>query len=71
LVPVWINALVAAATQTTFGYGDAMLTLGVPLAVGALFGGTLGAWLSHRLPARPLQVAFALVLALVGLRFLV
>lgn len=73
-------ALFGAATFVVVGWGNPQLPAGATGFVmwPAFFGivlasvpfARLGAWLAHRLPARTLKLAFAALLALVGLRFL-
>ena len=70
LVAVIANGLVAAGTQAALGYTGAMLTVGVPLAAGAFLGGRLGARWAIGSSSVVLRRAFAVFLALVGLRFL-
>ncbi|PSG98221.1 hypothetical protein BRD56_01080 [Thermoplasmatales archaeon SW_10_69_26] len=70
LVGVIGNGFFAAVTQAFLGMGEAMLTVGVPLAVGAMLGGRAGAKLALVTPADKLRRAFGVFLALVGLRFL-
>jgi uncharacterized membrane protein YfcA len=70
LVGVIANGAVAAVTQAFLGMGRAMLVLGVPLAIGAMAGGRLGAKLALVTPEARLRRAFGALLGLVGLRFL-
>ena len=69
LVGVIANGAFAAATQIVLGMGQAMLQVGVPLAIGAMLGGRAGAKLALVTPADKLRRAFGVFLALVGLRF--
>jgi len=66
LVAVAANALSGTITHLTLGYGAALVTLGLPLAIGAVPGSELGARLAHRLPAARLQRAFGVFLIGVG-----
>lgn len=70
LVAVVTNGAVAAGTQALLGRGEAMLLIGVPLAIGAVLGGRLGAGVALGSHAAGLKRAFAIFLALVGARFL-
>lgn len=70
LVGVIGNGFFAAVTQAFLGQWSAMLTIGIPLAVGAMVGGRLGAKLAILTPAGRLRRVFGVFLALVGLRFL-
>jgi uncharacterized membrane protein YfcA len=70
LVGVIANGAFAAATQVFLGVGQAMLQVGVPLAIGAMLGGRAGAKLALVTPAEKLRRAFGVFLVVVGLRFL-
>lgn len=70
LVGVIGNGFFAAVTQAFLGQADAMITIGVPLAVGAMAGGRAGAWLAIVTPSGKLRRAFGVFLGIVGLRFL-
>ncbi len=73
-------ALFGAATFAVVGWGNAQLPAGAtgfvmwPAFLGIVLASVpfarLGARLAHRLPARVLKLAFAALLTLVGLRFL-
>ncbi|MDX1612077.1 MAG: sulfite exporter TauE/SafE family protein [Candidatus Thermoplasmatota archaeon] len=69
LVGVVGNGSLAAITQASDQW-QAMVRVGIPLAIGAMLGGRLGARLALGAPAKVLRRAFAVFLALVGLRFL-
>lgn len=71
LVGVIANGTFAAGTQAFLGMVPAMVSIGVPLAVGAMVGGRLGAKLAIMTPEARLRRAFGVVLAVIGLRFLV
>ncbi len=70
LVGVIANGTFAAVTQAVLGMWPAMLAIGVPLAVGAMVGGRLGAKLALITPEARLRRAFGIVLAVIGVRFL-
>lgn len=70
LVGVIANGTFAAGTQAFLGVLPAMLTIGIPLALGAMAGGRLGAKLAILTPEARLRRAFGIVLAIIGLRFL-
>lgn len=70
LVGVIGNGFFAAVTQAFIGLGPVMLRVGVPLAIGAMLGGRLGAKLALVLPEARLRRAFGVFLALVGARFI-
>lgn len=69
LVGVIGNGFFAAVTQAFLGLGPVMLRVGVPLALGAMVGGRLGAKLALVTPQDKLRRAFGVFLVLVGLRF--
>jgi len=69
LVGVIGNGFFAAVTQAFLGLGPVMLTVGVPLAIGAMVGGRLGAKLALVTPQDRLRRAFGVFLALLGLGF--
>lgn len=70
LVGVIGNGFFAGVTQAFLGLGGAMLRIGVPLALGAMVGGRLGAKLAIVTPSQRLRRIFGAFLGLVGLRFL-
>lgn len=69
LVGVIGNGFFAAVTQAALGLWPVMLEVGVPLAIGAMVGGRLGAKLALLTPQDRLRRAFGVFLALIGLRF--
>lgn len=66
LVAVLGNAIGGTASHLALGYGDVLLALGVPLAVGAVPATYLGSKLAHKLHADRLKRAFGGFLVLVG-----
>jgi len=66
LVAVLGNAIGGTASHLALGYGDMLLTLGIPLAIGAVPATYLGSKLAHRLHADRLKRAFGGFLILVG-----
>lgn len=70
LVGVIANGAVAAVTQAWLGMVPVMVAIGVPLALGAMVGGRLGAKLALVTPEARLRRVFGAVLAFIGFRFL-
>lgn len=66
LVAVLVNAVSGTITHAALGYGPQLLSLGVPLAIGAVPGTRLGALWAHKLHADRLRRAFGVFLALVA-----
>ncbi|MGQ0537026.1 MAG: sulfite exporter TauE/SafE family protein [Methanobacteriota archaeon] len=66
LVAVTVNGLAATFEHLRLGYFDAIVGLGLALAVGQIPGVRLGAVLAHRLPAERLRRVFAVFLFVVG-----
>ncbi len=64
LVPVFTNALLASAVNLATGLAWLQ---GVPLAIGAVVGATVGVWAAHALPERGLRGVIAGGLVLVAL----
>ena len=67
LVAVLGNAIGGTASHVALGYGEVLLALGVPLAIGAVPATYLGSKLAHKLHADRLKRAFGGFLVLVGL----
>lgn len=61
--------VIATAGAISFGIGGAIdVGVGVAVGVGGIVGSTIGATLMHRMSARNLAIAFAVVLLVTGLR---
>jgi hypothetical protein len=61
--------VIATAGAISFGVADAVdLGVGVAVGVGGIFGSSVGASVMHRMSARNLAIAFALLLLVTGLR---
>ena len=67
LFAVWGNALSGTVMKAGLGYGAVLLTLGLPLLLGAVPGIHYGTKLAHRLHADRLKAAFGVFLVFVGL----
>jgi uncharacterized membrane protein YfcA len=63
-----IGVTAAAGAYVYFARGELDPALAAPLVVGVFAGSLLGSSLLHRLPARRLQSAFAVLLVLLGAR---
>ncbi|HWG90895.1 MAG TPA: sulfite exporter TauE/SafE family protein [Candidatus Thermoplasmatota archaeon] len=68
LVAVLINAVAATGAHLAFGYWEVMLALGVPLALGSVLGIRFGSDAAVKLHPDRLRRAFAVFLALVGVK---
>lgn len=66
LVAVLGNAVAATGTHLQLGYGPTLLTLGIPLAAGAIPGTRVGGVLAHKLHAQRLQAMFGIFLVIMG-----
>lgn len=67
LVAVLGNAIGGTASHLALGYGPVLLTLGIPLAIGAIPATWIGSKLAHKLHAERLERSFGAFLILVGL----
>lgn len=67
LVAVLGNSIAATGTHLQLGYGESLLAIGIPLAIGAIPGTRIGSILAHKLHAERLQALFGAFLVLMGI----